>query len=197
MKAATIFFFAGSPSQQQVQRCIDQHWLGDRDCLLPLRFLVSLSGSPFNDAYRYVDWLLTVPLLLIELILVMGLSSDQTRSLSWSSGLTSAAMVCLGYPDEIQDDPAGRWVCLGLSMIPFCFVVFQLLIGLGGATQSQPEVARGLTGQARMLTGVYIIPWCLSNLRQTDWLVHCSHCRQGRLWCAHLGHCSRQARATP
>merc|ERR1711907_477202 len=34
-------------------------------------FQVSLSGQPFNDAYRYVDWLLTVPLLLIELILVM------------------------------------------------------------------------------------------------------------------------------
>merc|ERR1711907_427171 len=28
---------------------------------------------PFNDAYRYVDWLLTVPLLLIEIVLVMRL----------------------------------------------------------------------------------------------------------------------------
>ena len=45
------------------------------------------------------------------------------------------------------------------------FVVFQLLIGLGGATATQPEAARGLIGQARMLTavswltypGVYII----------------------------------------
>merc|ERR1712194_544472 len=29
------------------------------------------TGVPFNDAYRYMDWLLTVPLLLIEIILVM------------------------------------------------------------------------------------------------------------------------------
>merc|ERR1712178_634646 len=29
------------------------------------------TGIAFNDAYRYVDWLLTVPLLLIEIILVM------------------------------------------------------------------------------------------------------------------------------
>merc|ERR550537_737304 len=35
-------------------------------------YVVSLTGAPFNDAYRYVDWILTVPLLLIELILVMG-----------------------------------------------------------------------------------------------------------------------------
>merc|ERR1711924_500521 len=32
-----------------------------------------LTGVPFNDAYRYMDWLLTVPLLLIEILLVMKL----------------------------------------------------------------------------------------------------------------------------
>merc|ERR1712070_286102 len=128
-------------------------------------FEVSLSGQPFNDAYRYVDWLLTVPLLLIELILVMGLPADQTKSLSISLGFASALMVALGYPGEIQDDPKARWFWWGLAMIPFCFVLFQLLIGLGGATQTQPEAARGLIGQARLLTavswltypGVYIV----------------------------------------
>merc|ERR1712107_321213 len=53
-------------------------------------YVVSLTGQPFNDAYRYVDWLLTVPLLLIELILVMGLPADQTASLSWTLGISSA-----------------------------------------------------------------------------------------------------------
>merc|ERR1711865_24713 len=33
----------------------------------------TLTGVPFNDAYRYMDWLLTVPLLLIEILLVMKL----------------------------------------------------------------------------------------------------------------------------
>merc|ERR1712071_236721 len=69
-------------------------------------------------------------------------------------GLASAIMVCLGYPGEIQDDPQGRWLWWALSMLPFCFVLFQLLVGLGGATQTQPEAARGLIGQARMLTAV-------------------------------------------
>merc|ERR1712222_223895 len=34
----------------------------------------TLTVVPFNDAYRYMDWLLTVPLLLIEILLVMNLS---------------------------------------------------------------------------------------------------------------------------
>merc|ERR1712154_326948 len=33
-----------------------------------------LTGVPFNDAYRYMDWLLTVPMLLMEIVLVMRLS---------------------------------------------------------------------------------------------------------------------------
>merc|ERR1719498_1717823 len=40
---------------------------------------VTATGVPFNDAYRYVDWLLTVPLLLIEVILVMRLDPATTR----------------------------------------------------------------------------------------------------------------------
>ena len=38
--------------------------------------------APFHDVYRYVDWLLAVPLLLFEIILVMKLHAEQTRSLS-------------------------------------------------------------------------------------------------------------------
>merc|ERR1712241_337201 len=50
-------------------------------------YTVSLTGAPFNDAYRYVDWVLTVPLLLIELILVMGLPAEETVSKSWKLGV--------------------------------------------------------------------------------------------------------------
>ena len=32
-----------------------------------------LTGVSFNDAYRYMDWLLTVPLLLVEIVLVKKL----------------------------------------------------------------------------------------------------------------------------
>jgi len=36
-----------------------------------------LTGVPFNDAYRYMDWLLTVPMLLIEILLVMKLDANE------------------------------------------------------------------------------------------------------------------------
>jgi bacteriorhodopsin len=39
------------------------------------------SGEPFNDAYRYVDWLLTVPLLLFEAVAVLALAPAIRKSL--------------------------------------------------------------------------------------------------------------------
>ena len=45
--------------------------------------MVNLTGEPgsFNEAYRYVDWLLTVPLLLVEVIAVLALAKELSRSL--------------------------------------------------------------------------------------------------------------------
>jgi bacteriorhodopsin len=128
-------------------------------------YSVSVSGAPFNDAYRYVDWLLTVPLLLIELILVMKLPKDETVALGWKLGVASAVMVALGYPGEIQDDLSVRWFWWALAMVPFSYVVFALVSGLNEATSKQPESVKGLVVSARYLTviswltypGVYII----------------------------------------
>jgi len=121
-------------------------------------YTVKLSGTPFNDAYRYVDWLLTVPLLLVELILVMKLPAEQTVSMSWKLGSASALMVALGYPGEIQEDLAVRWIWWFLAMIPFCYVVYELVVGLSEATSKQAsETVSSLISSARYLT---VISWC-------------------------------------
>ena len=70
-----------------------------------------------------MDWLLTVPLLLIELILMIKMTKKQTVVMSWSLGLAAAAMVGLGYHGEIQDDLQVRWFWWPLAMVPFVFVV--------------------------------------------------------------------------
>jgi len=119
-------------------------------------YTVKVSGNPFNDAYRYVDWLLTVPLLLIELILVMKLPHEETVALGWKLGLASALMVALGYPGEIQDDLTVRWFWWALAMLPFCYVVMTLVGGLNEATSKQPDSVKGLVVTARYLT---VISW--------------------------------------
>ena len=114
------------------------------------------SGIAFNDAYRYVDWFLTVPLLLVELILVMGLSRQETASKAIRLGLLAALMVGLGYPGEIADAASGRWLWGGLSMIPFLWIIYELFVGLSRSVEQQPESARGLVKTAIWVT---VLSW--------------------------------------
>ena len=114
--------------------------------------VVKASGTGFNDAYRYVDWLLTVPLLLLELILVMRLSAAETFQKGTTLAGLAAVMVILGYPGEVSADPGTRWFWWSLSMIPFLVIVFQLLVGLSKSIEAQPVAARGLVSSARWIT---------------------------------------------
>jgi bacteriorhodopsin len=119
-----------------------------------------ITGQPFNDAYRYMDWLLTVPLLLIEIVFVMKLSDAETASTATSLGIFSGLMIILGYPGEliIEGDLTIRWFWWLAAMIPFLFVVYTLLIGLRGAiaAESDPAIASKLT----MVCYATVVSWC-------------------------------------
>merc|ERR1712187_946958 len=82
-----------------------------------------LTGVPFNDAYRYMDWLLTVPLLLIEILLVMKLSDAEYSNKAWTLGVGSALMIVSGYYGElvVTGDLSPRWMCWFMSMAFFLY----------------------------------------------------------------------------
>ena len=114
------------------------------------------SGKPFNDAYRYMDWLLTVPLLLVEVVLIMNLKEKAT-GVSIKLGTAAALMIILGYPGEISDNNGTRWGFWAAAMVPFAYIVYTLFIGLKDAVNRQPAAVRGLISMTRYLT---IISWC-------------------------------------
>jgi bacteriorhodopsin len=109
------------------------------------------TGEPFNDAYRYVDWLLTVPLLVVELVIVMGLSKGESGRLMASLGFAAALMIVLGYPGEIADNTSERLIWGTLSSIPFVYIIWKLFFGLGDAIDKQPPRPAKLLSNARLL----------------------------------------------
>jgi len=119
-----------------------------------------ITGQPFNDAYRYMDWLLTVPLLLIEIVFCMNLPPSEITSMSVKLGVSSGLMIILGYPGEliITGDLTTRFYFWFAAMIPFLYVVYTLLIGLSGAIASEgnPHVAGMLT----QVCWATVISWC-------------------------------------
>ena len=109
------------------------------------------SGTPFNDAYRYVDWLLTVPLLVIELVLVLALVKEKQGALIAKLGLAAAAMILLGYPGEITMETGPRALWGFLSTIPFVYIVWILWSELGSAMDRQPPRVAVLFRNIRLL----------------------------------------------
>merc|ERR1712194_451552 len=119
-----------------------------------------LTGVPFNDAYRYMDWLLTVPLLLIEILLVMKLSDEVYSAKAWTLGFGSALMIISGYYGElvVTGDLTPRWMCWFLSMMFFLYIVYELLVGLAEATNGESDpVAKSKIQSAQVMT---VISWC-------------------------------------
>ena len=121
-----------------------------------LNGVVTATGHPFNDAYRYVDWLLTVPLLVTELILVMRLPGNEGPKKATRLAFLAAIMVILGYPGEISTVASTRWLWWCLSMIPFLIIQFELFVGLKASIAAQPANVRGLVSSARYIT---VVTW--------------------------------------
>merc|ERR1712199_107374 len=92
----------------------------------------ALTGKPFNDAYRYMDWLLTVPLLLI------------------------------GYPGELileEDKLSQRWLYWALAMVPFVYIVYTLIIGMKDAVENDNIASEAVKSKIRVAQYMTVISW--------------------------------------
>jgi bacteriorhodopsin len=123
----------------------------------------NLSNVEFNEAYRYVDWLLTVPLLLIETVAVMALGRDAERSLLYRLVPASALMIILGYPGEIADSTQARAIWGFLSTLPFLYLLYVLFVELSKSLDRQPVEVQNTIKRLRIsllgLWGVYPIAY--------------------------------------
>jgi bacteriorhodopsin len=129
---------------------------------------VGTQQGAFNEAYRYVDWILTVPLLLVEVIAVLGLAKEASKSLIGRLVPASAAMIILGYPGEISSHNGTKVVFGILSTIPFLYILYVLFVELTKSLDRQPEGVAATVSRLRLLLiatwGVYPISYLIPIL---------------------------------
>ncbi|GBL32043.1 green-light absorbing proteorhodopsin [Methylophilaceae bacterium] len=118
--------------------------------------LVMQTGMQFNNAYRYVDWLLTVPLLLLEFVLVLRLPHAETYKKGLALTLAAAFMVILGYPGETLTIGFAKVIWWVLAMIPFSYILYEMIKGVGASIKTQPLVVQPLFKKTRLLI---ILSW--------------------------------------
>jgi bacteriorhodopsin len=123
------------------------------------------TGLPFNDAYRYADWLLTVPLLLIEAVAVLALTPQVSRPLVIKLAAAAIVMIATGYPGEVATNLSTRLIWGTVSTIPFVYILYVLWAELGRAIDRQSPQVKELVRSLRLLLllswGVYPIAYLL------------------------------------
>ncbi len=122
-----------------------------------------LSAVRFNEAYRYVDWFLTVPLLLVETVAVLALAKAVQRGLLYKLVPASALMIALGYPGELSSDTLTRGIWGALSTIPFVYILYVLFVELTKSLDRQPVQVQHTIKMLRIslvgLWGIYPIAY--------------------------------------
>jgi len=111
-----------------------------------------------NEGYRYADWLITVPLLIVELLIVLGVSSELRKKLMTSLIPATVLMIGLGYPGEIADSAGTKWVFWVLAMVPFAYILWTLYGQLQAAsTRENPAVAKAIKNATVVLLATWMV----------------------------------------
>jgi bacteriorhodopsin len=138
------------------------------DSMAVAQAALNFGAAHYNVGYRYIDWLLTVPLLLVELVAVLGLVKAIQSSLLKRLVPAAALMIILGYPGDIHTQLFGlsnsMWGLL--STIPFLYIMYVLWVELTKSLSSQSEKIRKMFLGLRLLLiatwGVYPITFILA-----------------------------------
>ena len=132
-------------------------------------------GNPgaFNEGYRYVDWLLTVPLLVAELILVLRLDKKVESKLIQRNVVYAFLMIATGYIGELDVQTSvvldsSRTIWGAISTIFFVLILRDLFGGIEASFKKQSKEIQGIFKVLRVVLiatwGVYPIAYLLTTI---------------------------------
>merc|ERR1711998_638226 len=90
----------------------------------------------------------------------MKMDEEKQQQKSMILGAAAAFMIMLGYPGELitSGNLTMRWVWWAAAMVPFVYIVYELLVGLQEATNLEDnDDVKNLIQLAQKMT---VISWC-------------------------------------
>ena len=122
------------------------------------RIWSDFGNEVMNEGYRYADWLITVPLLIIELLIVLGVAQKDRNGLMLKLVPATILMVGLGYPGEVADSNGAKWTFWILAMLPFVYILKTLYSELQKAGQRETgDVARQIKNATYVLLTTWLV----------------------------------------
>jgi bacteriorhodopsin len=110
---------------------------------------VSTGESPL--VFRYVDWLLTVPLQIVEFYLILAAIAVVRAALFWKLMVASIVMLVFGFLGELG--AMSYWPAFAIGMAGWLYIIYEIFAG----EASQISAARGTAASQTAFNALRLI----------------------------------------
>ena len=110
---------------------------------------VSTGESPL--VFRYVDWLLTVPLQIIEFYLILAAIAVVRAALFWKLMIASLVMLIFGFLGELG--AMSYWPAFAIGMAGWLYIIYEIFAG----EASQISAANGTAASQTAFNALRLI----------------------------------------
>ena len=86
---------------------------------------IETNSSP--TVFRYVDWLLTVPLQIVEFYLILAAIAVVRAALFWKLLIASVVMLVGGYLGEVG--AMNYWIAFIIGMLGWFYIIYEIFFG--------------------------------------------------------------------
>ena len=104
--------------------------------------------------YRYIDWLITVPLLMVEFYLILRAITKVSGGVFWRLMIGTMVMLAAGYMGEAGYISA--WLGCLVGMVGWAYILYEIFLGEAGqvAANEAPESVKSAFSTMRWIVTI-------------------------------------------
>tara|TARA_Y100001970_G_scaffold41559_1_gene51439 strand:+ start:245 stop:1018 length:774 start_codon:yes stop_codon:yes gene_type:complete len=106
---------------------------------------------------RYVDWLITVPLQVVEFYLILAAIGVASAMLFWR--LLGASVIMLAFGFFGESGAINEWLAWGIGMLAWFYIIYE--IWFGGAKEAANNASEGVQFAFTWMTYILTFGWAI------------------------------------
>ena len=121
----------------------------------------------FANGYRYANWLIDVPMLLTQFLIVLGFRKGELFSRWWKLATAGVVMILLGYVGQyyepqvagfVEGSGAPFWIWGGLSWLAFFYLIY---VANESVKTGLPQIVEEARGPMQNAWYLLLVTWFL------------------------------------